>query len=128
MEKDFDKWNEAKKRVNHQEDTKLYHTREIWWATLGLNVGYEQDGTGKEFQRPVLVLRGFSKFVCLVVPLTTSQKKNRYHTSVGLVDGKEAAAIISQVRLIDTRRLVNKVGTLEEHLFENVKNAVRGIL
>lgn len=111
MQKDFDSWNEHKKRVSRDEGAKLYHAREIWWATLGLNVGYEQDGTGKEFQRPVLVLKGFSKFVCLVVPLTTSQKKNRYHMSVGPVDGKDASAIISQVRLIDTRRLVNKASS-----------------
>ena len=128
MEKDFDKWNEEKKRIHHKEDSKLYQKREIWWLSLGANVGYEQDGTGKDFQRPVLILKGFSKFVCLVVPLTTSQKKNPYHVSVGLVDEKQAAAIISQIRLVDTRRLVNKVGMLEEHLFEDVRNAVKAML
>jgi mRNA interferase MazF len=128
MEKDFDTWNEKKKAINASDDIKLYHEREIWWSSLGLNVGYEQDGTGKENQRPVLVLKGFSKFVCLIIPLTTSKKKNPYHVDVGMVDGKAAAAIISQLRLIDTRRLVNKVGTLDEHLFENVRNAVRGML
>ncbi|MEK7060191.1 MAG: hypothetical protein AAB970_01050, partial [Patescibacteria group bacterium] len=43
----------------------------------------------------------FSRHVCLVVPLTTSPKKNPYHISVGIVEGEEAFAIISQVRLID---------------------------
>lgn len=128
MEKDFDIWNEKKKAINASEDIKLYHEREIWWFSLGLNVGYEQDGTGKENQRPVLVLKGFSKFVCLIIPLTISKKKNLYHVSVGTVDGKEATAIISQLRLIDTRRLVNKVATLNEHLFENVRNTVRAML
>ena len=45
MEKDFDHWNELKKEVNSGEVLPLYHAREIWWAHLGVNVGYEQDGT-----------------------------------------------------------------------------------
>jgi mRNA-degrading endonuclease toxin of MazEF toxin-antitoxin module len=66
--------------------------------------------------------------VCLIVPLTTSQKKNPYHIGVGLVDGKEAFAIISQLRLVDTSRLVNKVGTLDTEHFKAVRKAVKTML
>ena len=59
--KDFDKWNEKKKKVHNHRKNKFYHPRDIWWCSLGLNVGFEQDGTGKEFQRPVLILRGLGK-------------------------------------------------------------------
>ena len=58
MEKDFDRWNDLKKRVNDRSLQPLYHAREIWWASLGVNVGYEQDGTGASYERPVLILRG----------------------------------------------------------------------
>jgi mRNA interferase MazF len=126
--KNFEAWSTEKKRINDAETNKLYHEREIWWLSLGVNIGYEQDGTSNEYQRPVLVLTGFSKFVCLIVPLTTSQKKNPYHVALGLVDGKQAFAIISQLRLVDTRRFVNKVGMLEKSLFENVKSAVKAML
>ena len=75
MLKDFDRWNEQKKRVDAQESGRLYRAREVWWCKLGINVGFEQDGTGVEHSRPVLVLKAFSAFVCLIVPLSTSTKK-----------------------------------------------------
>ena len=57
MKKDFDKWNENKKSVNNSSKNKLYRSREIWWCTLGVNIGFEQDGTGDNYERPVLVFR-----------------------------------------------------------------------
>ncbi len=125
MKKDFDAWNENKKQIHNNIENKLYHKREVWWCSLGVNIGYEQDGTGEKGNRPVLIIKGFSKQVCLILPLTTSNKKNPYHFYIGKIDGKEAWAIISQVRLIDTKRLINKIGFLEKKLFEGVRNAVK---
>lgn len=125
--KDFDTWNGHKKAINGGEG-KLYSERDIWWCSLGVNVGFEQDGTGKSYERPVVVLRGFSRAVCLVVPLTTSIKENKYHVSLGEVDGKPAAAIISQVRLVDTKRFIDKIGMLDKERFTEIKNAVKGLL
>ena len=125
--KDFDHWNKLKKNVNDNE-SKVYKERDIWWCSLGVNIGFEQDGTGKSYERPVVVLRGFSRPVCLIVPLTTSTKENKYHVALGEVDGKPAAAIISQIRLVDTRRFVDKVGMLEKSKFTELKNVVRDLL
>ena len=112
MKKDFDTWNKIKKSV-HGGENKLYIERDIWWCNLGLNVGFEQDGSGKSYERPVVVIRGFSRQVCLVAPLTTSPKKNKYYFKLGKVIGdKSSSAIISQLRLIDTKRLFRKVGIL----------------
>lgn len=128
MIKNFDLWNDSKKFINYKNIHKLYSVREIWWCQLGVNIGYEQDGTGNGHERPVVILKGFSKYVCIVIPLTTSTKRNLYHISVGEVDNKKAFAIISQIRLIDTKRLINKLGTLEESLFEFMRKAVKDIL
>ena len=126
MSKPFREWTENKIVINDLGTTKLYHTRDVWWCSLGVNIGFEQDGTGQEFQRPVLIVKGFSKQVCLVVPLTTSQKVNPYHIRIGDVDGKGASAIISQVRLIDTKRLINKIGVVDKTTFEQIKKAIKG--
>jgi mRNA-degrading endonuclease toxin of MazEF toxin-antitoxin module len=127
-EKQFDTWNEQKKRIHYTDQHLFYHKREVWWCSLGVNVGFEQDGTGADFERPVLILRGFSAHVCLVLPLTTSSKKNPYHLPVGIVDNKKAFVIFSQLRLIDTRRLINKIGVIDEKSFENIRKAVRDML
>jgi mRNA-degrading endonuclease toxin of MazEF toxin-antitoxin module len=125
--KDFDSWIAHKKTIN-EAPGKLYSKRDIWWCSLGVNVGFEQDGTGKSYERPVVVLRGFSRAVCLVVPLTTSTKENKYHVALGDIDGKPAAAIISQIRLVDTKRFIDKIGMLDKVKFEEMKNAVKALL
>ena len=128
MEKDFDTWNEEKKRIHASEESKDFHEREIWWCNFGVNVGSEQDGTGAEFQRPVLVLRGMSRGTCYVVPLTTSPKQHKLRIQIGLVEDKQASALMSQMRLIDTKRFVNKVGFLDQDTFAIVRKAAKDLL
>ena len=126
--KDFDGWNSRKKNIHKNGLAKLYSAREVWWCSLGVNIGFEQDGTGEDNERPVLILKGFSRQVCLIVPLTTSVKKNPYNIAAGKVDGKDAFAIISQVRLIDTKRLINKVGIIDNVLFDKIRKTVKDML
>ncbi len=125
--KDFDAWNELKKIINTDLNV-FYKIREIWWCRLGVNVGYEEDGKGKDLERPVLVIRGFSRHVCLIVPLTTSTKSNPYHVPVGIVDGKPAFAIISQIRLIDTKRFLGRLGILDKPTFEIIRKAIKDMI
>ena len=54
------RWNRHKKKVNDVADGPFYYAREIWWCAVGVNVGNELDGTGKEHDRPVLVIRPFN--------------------------------------------------------------------
>ena len=74
MEKDFDRWNDQKKIVHARPDLPAYHAREVWWCALGINVGFEQEGTGGGHARPVLVLKGFSRHVCIIVPLVNKSQ------------------------------------------------------
>lgn len=123
MEKDFDKWNKKKKLLNDG-DGRFYHEREVWWCALGLNVGFEQDGKGKDFSRPVLIIRGFSKQVLLCVPLTTKTKEGKYYGDVRLGDGVARKIILSQIRLIDSRRLEEKICTIDEGQFNIIKQKI----
>ena len=124
MKKDFDKWNTRKKEIE-KENPNFYHEREIRWCSLGVNIGFEQDGTSNTYRRPVLIIRGFSKNVCLIVPLTTSVKKNPYHISAGVVEGQKAFVIISQIRLIDTKRLHDRLDIISKEKFEEIRKAIR---
>jgi mRNA-degrading endonuclease toxin of MazEF toxin-antitoxin module len=127
MKKDFDSWNEKKKALNDNKPN-FYHEREVCWCSLGMNIGFEQDGTSETYQRPVLILKGFSRSVCLVVPLTTSTKKNPYHLLIGEVEGKKSFAIISQIRLIDTKRLHDRLVIIEKEKFEEIRKTIRNLI
>ena len=124
MAKDFDRWNELKKRTDGEEP-RLYTVREIWWCRLGLNIGSEQDGNGTLFLRPVVIARAFGANTCLVVPLTASPRKHRLRVPVGKVKDKDASALVSQIRVIDTRRLVEKIGFLDKARFADIRKAVK---
>ena len=117
-----------KKHIHDEGEDKFYHAREVWWCSLGVNVGFEEDGTGPNFERPALILKGFSRQVCLIVPLTTSKKENPYHIKLGLIDGKEASAIYSQIRLIDTKRLVNRIAVIDSKKFDEIRKAVKELV
>lgn len=95
---------------------------------MGVNVGTEQDGSGEMYLRPVVILRAFGPEACLIVPLTTSVREHLLRVSVGEVDGQSARANLSQVRVVDTRRLVEKIGFLEKGIFTNLRKIARGLL
>ncbi|KND47498.1 MAG: PemK-like protein [Parcubacteria bacterium C7867-004] len=128
MEKDFSTWYSLKERIHSEERNKLYHERELWWCSLGTNIGFEQDGTGEGKQRPVLILKGISRETCYVIPLTTSIKRHRYRLPIGHVEGKKAVALMSQIRIIDTKRLVNKIGFLDQECFIRVRKTAKDLL
>ncbi len=128
MKKDFDNWNIKKKEIDSKNSNRFYRPREIWWCSLGVNVGFEQDGTNKHYQRPVLIIRAFSRHVCLIVPLTTSAKKNRYHFDLENIEGQTAFAIISQIRLVDTKRFTDRLSIISEEMFEKIRKTIRDLI
>ncbi|MFA5744938.1 MAG: type II toxin-antitoxin system PemK/MazF family toxin [Candidatus Paceibacterota bacterium] len=126
MEKDFDSWNEVKKKTDI-EKPRFYTIREIWWCRLGLNIGTEQDGKGDWYVRPCVILRGFGPNACLVVPLTTSLREHPLRVSVGLIEGQQARANLSQIRVIDIRRLEQSIGFLDKEVFSKLRKTARNM-
>ncbi len=123
--KNFDEWNKNKKDTNCQKNRLYFRDGEIWWIKLGVNIGYELDGKSSDFTRPVLILKKYNKYSFLAVPLTSKIKLGLYYFSVGNVDGKDAVAILSQLRNIDSLRLVNKVGVINKNILGEIKKAVK---
>lgn len=128
MEKDFDRWNREKKKIHGQLSAPFCHPREVWWCSVGVNIGFEQDGTGEHFDRPVVVIRGFNQNIFLGAALTRRKKSGKYYFHLGQIEGKDAFVVLSQVRLIDTKRLVRKITTLDQVLFKQLKNALQKAL
>ena len=120
MKKDFAQWHEKKTKLNDDVGVALFHEREVWWCALGVNIGYEQDGGGELFTRPVVIITKFSLDVCLVVPLTARPKKGKFYFSLGQIDGREAVATLSQLRFVDRKRLAKKISTLDITIFHDL--------
>lgn len=65
---------------------------------------------------------------CFIIPLTASVAEHPLRLSVGIVDGKEARALLSQMRLIDSKRLAKKIGYLDKNIFKQIRKTVKDIL
>jgi len=106
---------------------------EIWIADLNPQIGTE---TGKT--RPVLtvqtnLLNKIPHPSTIICPLTTNVKKDvellRVHLKKGDANMLEDCDImIDQLRAIDNKRLIKKIGDLPSNLIETVKENIRIVL
>lgn len=119
MEKEFDKWNKIKKSIHTKLDNFGVHEREIWWLSLGVNVGVEIDGKHKSFERPALVLRKFNRQMVWVLPATTHGKDPRFYEKFTF-SGKEYFVVLTQIRTVSTKRFVRKIGMMSQSDFARI--------
>jgi len=126
--KDFQVWHSIKEKVHNEKIRPFFHEREVWWCSLGANVGFEQDGKGKDFGRPVVIYRKFNNEVFWAIPLSTKSKKGKFYMPINLGDKIDRVAIISQLRLIDGKRLYQKIGWLRKSDYKKLRNAVLKIV
>lgn len=108
--KNFDGWNELKKQLHNKANIDFYFKeREIWFCSLGVNIGFEQDGKKEGFERPVLIIKKFDKYVFWGVPLSTKMKPGNTHYLALQHGTLQFSAIISQLRLYSASRLTRKL-------------------
>jgi mRNA interferase MazF len=112
--KDFPTWFKRKTWIHNNARRIYFHEREIWFAHLGVNVGFEQDGKGTKFGRPVVIFRKFNNEVFWAVPLTSKEKSGKFYLSLGQNEKYSYTAILSQLRLMDSKRLYKKIGTIDK--------------
>ncbi|HEY9583640.1 MAG TPA: type II toxin-antitoxin system PemK/MazF family toxin [Candidatus Paceibacterota bacterium] len=126
--KDFDGWNVNKKAVNNKVAPLFWYEREVWWNSLGINIGHEQDGSSEDYSRPVLILRKLSHDTCIIMPLTTSKNIHKYRPSIGIFEGEENKVVLTQMKVIDSRRLLKKIGTVNLNIFNEIRKIARELL
>jgi mRNA interferase MazF len=121
MQKDFDSWSKLKKEINEFVIDRFAHPREIWWCSLGVNIGAEIDGKNENFERPVIVLKVYNTETLLVLPITTKEKDDAFHHKIQ-TEQKIVWVKLTQPRVISSKRLLRKVDVLGENEFETLKN------
>ena len=127
MQKDFDRWNYKKKFLEDHAHAHLpFHEREIWWCSLGLNLGDEQDGKNEYFERPVLVFRKFNDRLAWVIPLTSRLKKGIYYHTL-TYGGRDSILILSQLRLVSVKRFRRFVRKVSLDHFDLIRAKLRSL-
>ena len=130
MEKDFDRWNEIKKVINIERRIFDPFPRlgEVWMSILGKNIGFEQNGGGDNFARPVLVVKKFNNQMFWVVPLSTQQKDFDFYYNFVDPQNQGVSAILAQMRLVSVKRFKRKMYAMEAPCFSCVIKRLRGFL
>ena len=126
MQKDFDAWNNIKEGTHEKGISPLFSEREIWWCFLGVNVGSEEDGKGKDYLRPILIIRKFNKSIFYGLPITSKIKDDQFHISINSGDVK-GSIILSQMRLIDAKRLSYIMGKITENESKEIKKKLKNL-
>lgn len=125
--KNFDGWNEAKKKLDVSERSPEFHEREVWWCSIGVNVGSEQHSQTEDFSRPVLVIRKFTRDMFWGVPLTTRVKPLRFRKRL-ILNGVENDLLILQMRAYDRKRLIRKITFVPKPEFAGIISFIKDLL
>ena len=132
ISKQFDEWNETKKKTEFNERKVGIKSRELFWVKIGQNIGSEEYGKGENFTRPVIIIRKLTHDLFLGVPTTTALKHDDYfhtfeynHESKGMLN---TSAMILQVKVFSTKRLMKRIGIVDKENFKTIQEKIKRLI
>lgn len=127
---DFNCWNELKKKIDFENNRpdKFPKEGEVWISSLGKNIGFEQNGSGDSFSRPVLILKKFNNHMFWAVPLSTKQKDFDFYFNYTDQNEQKVSAILAQMKLISVKRLKRKLYDIDAEILEQIRQKLRSFL
>jgi mRNA interferase MazF len=120
--KRFQEWFAVKPKLD-ESNSKPPFTKEgqMWWCSVGENIGTEISGKSSNFTRPVVILKKLSRYQFMVIPCSTKIKEGSWYVQFNHRDKKQVANL-SQARTVDFRRLTTLMGDLDNKDFMDIKN------
>ena len=114
----------TKKKVGLHLDDRPIHVaeREIWWASLGQNIGTEVNGKHRHFERPVIVLKKVGQNMLFAIPASTVIKSGSWYFTFSF-HGKAMSALLAQCRPLSCRRMIRKMGSIDTDIFLKIQTA-----
>ena len=128
QESDFDNWNEVKKNIENKTNIIQFKERDIFWASLGKNIGFEQNGKGENFVRPIVILKKITNQMFIGIPLSSQIKDGDWFFKFEFnIKDKISLniAILPQIRMFSSKRLLNKIGVMKIEDFEKMKDKIK---
>lgn len=124
----YDKWNEVKKRTEQKEITAYFREREVYWANIGENIGFEQNGKGDDFMRPLLVFRKYSNKLFCGIPLSTTLRDGSFFFNFQFIEDKNSSALLVQAKTFDVKRLDRKIGMINTDDFKQLEIKMKKLM
>jgi mRNA interferase MazF len=130
----YNKWNKVKIYTQQTKFKLGIKQREIFWAKIGFNIGNEEYGKGKDFVRPVIIVRQLTHDLFIGVPTTTSNKENNdYFHNINYINkiskqSINSSAMILQQKVFSKKRLLNKIGTVDNKNFKIIIEKLKKLI
>jgi len=119
----YQQWKILKyKLIKTEKRPPKFNERDIWWCSVGINVGYDINGKHHLSERPALIIKKFNSDMFFGLPLTTQQKLYRTRYPI-IVKGKKADVILDQGKTYSADRLNRRERIMSPKDFKNIKNA-----
>ena len=130
MDADFDSWNKLKKEISDRDVPFIRFPQkgEVWMSILGKNIGFEQNGSGVNFSRPVLIIKKFNNHMFWAIPLSTKQKDLDFYFNFTDPTGQSVSAILAQLKLMSIQRLGRKLYDMDPEKMARLKTKLRLLL
>lgn len=102
---------------------------EVWLVELPQTNSHEQTG-----KRPVVILTGTESNIAIIIPFTSNLQALRFPHTIEVEPSKEngltakSIALIFQIIAIDKKRLVNKIGKLENIVMNKIDKMLKSLL
>ncbi len=126
--KAFNDWNEEKKKLHLSASREpRFHEREIWWCSIGKNLGGEQDGKNTYFERPVLIVKKFNDDIAWILPISSKIKSGKYY-HIMEINKKTRSILLSQLRLISASRFRRIMSKISPHQFSIIREKIRKLI
>ncbi len=120
--KAFEEWAKLKLLLWKKESEVLFKEGDVWWCSVGVNLGEEVYGKGATFTRPVLVFKKFTSNSFPGLPLTSQRKQGSWYVDIHL-HGKQQCVMLNQARVFDRKRLVKRMGVIEFKQLDSVRQS-----
>ena len=103
MKQKFDNWNNLKQTIENKE-VMPFKQGEIYFISVGQNIGYEVYGKKELYLRPVLVYKKLSKHTFIGIPLSSKEKNGTYFFTFRYTTKTLSTALLNQIRVFDIKR------------------------
>ncbi len=130
--KEYDIWNGLKKKIQFENDelnlNYFPQEGEVWMSSLGKNIGHEQNGSGDNFSRPVLVIKKFNNHMFWCIPLSTKQKSFDFYFNFTDPNNEKVSVILAQLKLISVKRLKRNLYKIDSGTFGKMREKLRNFI
>lgn len=120
--REFLQWMSLKLKLRKIDKFPIFRDGDIWWVSVGENIGVEINGKSSSFSRPVLILKKLSNAGFMGIPLTTQIHSGSWYVKFKFQD-RQVCTAIAQARLFSAARLSSQIGQSSKGDMLKIKKA-----